>query len=152
MMKYKEWRFYDRSGWRSGPWDAEPDKVQWPDELTGLPCLALRSASGYWCGYVGVPAGHCYFDAGYDEVPLMVHGGPTLSGWCDPGEGVRRICHDVESEEPEVYWLGFDCAHVGDYIPYFGFAFGEGGEYRDLDYVRKECASLARQILEAGRQ
>lgn len=51
--------FIDRTGWPSGPWDDEPDRVEWRDEATGLPCLALRNDMfGSWCGYVAVPPGH----------------------------------------------------------------------------------------------
>lgn len=33
----------DKAGiWGTGPWVGEPDKAQWEDETTGLPCLALR--------------------------------------------------------------------------------------------------------------
>lgn len=50
----------DKSGWGDGPWQLEPDKKQWEDEVTGLPCLIVRNTqvTGSLCGYVGVPQGH----------------------------------------------------------------------------------------------
>jgi hypothetical protein len=58
-METREYRFIDKSEWDRGPWDNEPDKVQWQDAATGLPCIARRSeAMGSWCGYVGVAEGH----------------------------------------------------------------------------------------------
>lgn len=59
-MKAREWYdVYDKSGWGDGPWQKEPDKAQWLDEATRLPCLAVRNnVSGTLCGYVGVPPGH----------------------------------------------------------------------------------------------
>jgi hypothetical protein len=45
----------ERAEWGEGEWNNEPDKVQWQDEETGLPCLVVRSPmGGNWCGYVGV--------------------------------------------------------------------------------------------------
>lgn len=63
----------DREGWGSGGWDNEPDKVEWLDLVTGLPCIALRSQFGSWCGYVGVDKSHCLYGIGYsDAVELDV--------------------------------------------------------------------------------
>ena len=38
-METKTYTTIDRAalGWPAGPWDGEPDKVQWPDAATGLP-------------------------------------------------------------------------------------------------------------------
>jgi hypothetical protein len=38
-MKAIEYLFLDKSEWGAGPWQIEPDKVQWQDNETGLPCL-----------------------------------------------------------------------------------------------------------------
>jgi hypothetical protein len=67
-MKKREWNFVDKSKWGVGPWADEPDKVQWVDKKTGLPCLAVRHPSaGHWCGYVGVTPEHPLFGVGYSE-------------------------------------------------------------------------------------
>lgn len=72
-MKTLEWTTVDKSKWGRGPWDGEPDKKQWQDEVTGLPCLAVRNPSGgNWCGYVGIPKRHPLHGVGYsDEVPIL---------------------------------------------------------------------------------
>lgn len=57
-MEQREWLSADKSAWGPGPWQSEPDKAQWVDEATGLPCLAVRNSGGAWCGYVGVLPGH----------------------------------------------------------------------------------------------
>ncbi len=31
-METKEWRFIDKSKWGEGPWQSEPDKMQWLDK------------------------------------------------------------------------------------------------------------------------
>jgi hypothetical protein len=150
-MKAMQWTFIDKSAWPRGPWDDEPDKMQWLDEATGLPCLIVRGPlAGALCGYVGVPEGHPCFGVEYDAPGVDVHGGLTFAGPCDP-DRAHGICHVVEPGEPDgVWWLGFDCAHGGDLAPAFEAALRDvlGDEYRDLDYVRAECARLAAQLAE----
>jgi hypothetical protein len=134
----------DRSEWDRGPWDSEPDKVQWKDGATGLDCLAVRHPhSGHWCGYVGVPPGHLLHGKGYDTPAVYPHGEGCESGdesyhySCTPG-GVlsahgdltfadecqeadapcRGVCHVAAPGEPDkLWWLGFDCAHCDDASP-----------------------------------
>lgn len=135
--------------WRScaGPWDSEPDKKQWQDPFTGLPCLLVRNPVGALCGYVGVPAGHPWHGLGYDNDDLYdveVHGGLTYSGRCAGG-----ICHVVEpDEDDDVWWLGFDAAHSGDLCPSMlqHFPHRPSETYRDQEYMERWCARLARQV------
>lgn len=163
-METKEYTTIDRAakGWPSGAWDGEPDKVQWPDVATGLPCLAVRHGhSGHWCGYVGVAEGHPWHGKDYDNLNDWpeVHGGLTFADMCRPnGDEARDICHLPEPGEPDhVWWLGFDCAHYGDRSPQDeayardrGYPFTRSPEetYKTLAYVKAECASLAAQIAE----
>lgn len=151
-MKPQQWTFIDKSAWPRGPWDNEPDKMQWPDEATGLPCLIRRNrVFGSLCGYVGAPEGHPWFGMGYDDVPADVHGGLTFADACAPDDRQHGICHVVESGESDrVWWLGFDCGHAGDFAPGMPAGFREalGETYRDLDYVRAECSRLAAQLAE----
>lgn len=163
-MKQMEWTNIDRAAqkWPSGPWDSEPDQVQWVDEETGLPCLAKRHGnSGHWCGYVGVSEGHPLFEKGYDDEPgLEVHGGITFGDFCqgEPGHG---ICHLPEPGEPDrVWWLGFDCHHAWDYSPADKARERDRPEdlwrvapdqsYKGLGYVRNQCAGLAAQLKALG--
>ena len=97
----------NRSEWGGGEWDGEPDKVQWQGEL---PCLAVRSHMGHWCGYVGVSPEHPLYGKGEwsDVGDLKVHGGITFTGKCQDGEECATICH--KAPEDDVWWLGFDCA------------------------------------------
>ena len=45
----REYRTVDKSTWARGPWDTEPDKMQWRDEATGLDCLYEHdSPRGVW--------------------------------------------------------------------------------------------------------
>lgn len=107
-------RHHDKRNWRPGPWINEPDRVEWRHR--GLPCLIVRNHTGALCGYVAVPPGHPAHGAGYDSVNVDVHGGLTFANHCDTSERAL-ICHTPEPGEPDdVWWLGFDCAHYGDYF------------------------------------
>ncbi len=159
-MKNQEWHTIDKSDWAEGPWKQEPDKKQWTDKKTGLPCLIVRNERlGHLCGYVGVPKDHPWYGLDYHDLEsvVSVHGGLTYADKCD-GE---HICHVVEEGEDDVWWLGFDFAHSGDktfltpdhqrifdlhilHPPPFSYT------YKDMKYVARECRRLASQI-DAGR-
>ena len=151
----------DKANWERGEWDSEPDKAQWPDEVTGYPCLIVRHSSGHLCGYVGVTKDHPFFEKGYDECDLSgedeyldVHGGLTFADHCTKGRKQNEsVCHKVEQgEDDKVWWLGFDCAHSGDYSrmsyaeSHRGLYPHTGDIYRNISYVRNQCKSLARQL------
>lgn len=62
----------------------------------------------------------------------------------------------------DVWWLGFDCGHLGDLVPgpdnppaesahLYPLGGGEGS-YKDEAYVRQEIEGLVRQAAEAQRQ
>lgn len=130
----------DRGTWPSGPWDDEPDKVEWIDDATGLACMIARHPfQGNLCGYVGVPDEHPWFGVARDHLDPRpnVHGGV---GCAAPGAGCR-------------WWIGFDCAHAGDVVPAFGGVQSgfKGWHYRDVAFVRAECEELARQASNAAR-
>lgn len=150
----------DRSRWPPGEWDGEPDKVQWKDRDTGVPCVARRGRRGNWCGYVGVAPGHPWHGIGWSDLPgyPSVHGGLTFAGGCQKGAPEETICHIPGPGEPEhLWWFGFDCAHAWDYSPDdkvyevahgYPFTVSADQSYRTLGYVRSQCAQLARQIKE----
>ena len=156
-MQTKSYKTIDRTGWPSGEWDDEPDKMQWPDSTTGLPCLAVRqSPRGHWCGYVGVSEDHPTFLKDFMDVDADVHDGLTYSAACAHSEEARGICHVPASGETDnVWWFGFDCAQYGDYCPLdlkraketgYPFDLFPAQTYRSLAYVQSECASLAQQL------
>lgn len=147
----KPWRnepracvYLDREGWPPGPWDDEPDRLEF--EHAGLPCLIVRIPLGTWCGYVGVSPDHPWHGRGYDHVDAEAHGGLTFSGACQIG---GLICHESKaSRADDVWWLGFDCAHAGDLIPghlkFVGLPH-DWDTYRDQSYVMTCVRYLAEQ-------
>lgn len=143
----------DKSTWGPGPWQNEPDRVEF--EHSGLPCLMLRHEMlGHWCGYAAVSPGHPLYGKGYDDVDVTAHGGLTYSGHCR-----GHICHTPKDGEPEnVWWFGFDCGHTWDtspgmeskgltvLLPLLLLQHVLGGVYRDQAYVESETRSLAEQL------
>lgn len=157
-METKTWKFPVADRIREfppGPWDDEPDKMQWPDESTGLACMVRRGPLGQWCGYVGVPPEHPWFGKDYSDaldLDVDVHGGLTYAAMCD-GDEETGICHVVDPGEPELWWLGFDCGHAFDITPGMisdTFPPMPGTVYRDLEYVKAETLRLALQIANAA--
>lgn len=149
-------------------WDNEPDRKHWIDAATGLDCLIVRNGlggKGALCGYVGVPDGHPWHGKGYDDCKradgeyVEVHGGLTFASGCSEN---GKICHSIEKDgkiaSDHVWWLGFDCAHAGDYIPGMDCnsryrSLDDGySVYRNIVYVENECRSLAKQAIAVQSQ
>jgi hypothetical protein len=161
-MEHRMWNTMteEKASWGDGPWNSEPDKEQFSDKATGLPCLIKRNHFGALCGYVGVPEGHPWHGKGYDDIAADVHGGLTYAGSCQEGPEGQAICHVPAPGEPEpLWWLGFDCHHAWDIAP--GMEARErqqgyppihipGCSYKTVAYVKAECARLAGQAAEAA--
>lgn len=154
-----------------GPWTSEPDELRFTDEATGYAChIARVGHSGHLCGYVRIPAGHPLHGVGYgDPAPsgLAEHVERVRSGPTGKRGAIDMLCFALgdgamsagllfnvhggitySEQEDDGYWYGFDCAHSGDLCPASRYAFDFGGpsEYRDIEYVKGECASLAAQL------
>lgn len=168
-MQTIEYKTIDKTSWPAGPWQTEPDKKQWPDEETGLPCLIVRGPVGALCGYVGVSPEHPWFGKDYTECTLPqsqcrswcdhspenlldVHGGLTFANSCSNGPENVGICHKPsEGETDDIWWFGFACADFDDVRPRPSLVDGtslsnEESTYRDLAYVTAEVTKLAAQL------
>ena len=151
----------DKSNWPDGPWKDEPDELRWIDEETGYECYISRrnTLGGSLCGFVVLPEGHPLYDKDlrffnssdyyYD---IDVHGGIMFHGKC---------------ADNKVY-VGFDCAHFMDRTPFellhllnqfykknnmpeipdVPWLFRDY-QYRDINFVKSECAKLAKQLKDA---
>jgi hypothetical protein len=106
------WSQEEKQAWADGEWMNEPDKIQWSDRMTGMPCLIVRNIiSGGLCGYVGVNETHPLFGVHHERVGRLVstRWAITYSSLCQegnpPGKG---ICHIPQPGEPDrVWWFGF---------------------------------------------
>ena len=67
------------------------------------------------------------------DVIMETHGGLTYSDKYTPFKYLSHLAS---------WWLGFDCAHSGDYTPRLDY----DGVYRTIDYVKKELHGLAAQL------
>lgn len=151
-----------KARWARGPWDDEPDKVQWTTK-SGLPGLIVRNHSGSLCGYAAVSKEHPLYGTGYGDVDadIDVHGGLTYSNQCQ-----GNICHVPQPGEPDdVWWFGFDCGHHMDTVPAFVKMYKEMeersgvpeqfreltfGKYRNMAYVKLQVEVLAEQLRAIG--
>ena len=106
------WRTMDKSTWGAGPWQDEPDKLQWPDPATGAPCMMIRGqATGAWCGYVGVFPSHPWHGLDLGDCILpdakrrgVKMGDAQLPSWISARLAERMTCgYDRCTHTPE--WL-----------------------------------------------
>jgi len=102
-------------------------------ECNGYPCLIVRKRSGCLNGYVGLGEYSKYYLENYRDIPVTCHGGLTYASHRNP----------VTSEEDTLWWIGFDTAHAGDYVP---IALFRDGVYRDYGYVKGEVEWLCKQM------
>lgn len=158
-----------RELWGEGPWQHEPDKLDWRDERTSLPCAIRRSMVGALCGYVGVPPGHAFFGWSYrdsvrvrdeflqnrevgrdigvlDAFTYGLQGGPE-HGTIPLGMALRvHYGMTFSGEFPageapcEAWWFGFDCGHAGDLSPALAVL------YREMDLTEFHAGDVYRDI------
>lgn len=131
---------------KEGPWKNEPDRMEF--RYKDFNCLILRSQFLNLCGYVGIKKDHPYYEKNFYELDekVNVHGGLTYSDFCN-----RRICSDHYFSNDPLWWLGFDCSHLGDYVPGIHgiHMYIEPSEesYKDIFYVDREIKSLVDQLI-----
>lgn len=132
----------NKEKWPRGPWDDEPDEERFTH--MGIECLILRfPITGTLSGYVRVSDEmRAKFQTMNDEpanfnfeANIGCHGGVTHTG---------------ELQDREGYWVGFDTAHAGDYMPALtGNTFLNNLQYRDIEYIREQVKSMVVQLLKA---
>lgn len=143
------------------PWYNEPDKVQWEDEATGFPCLAIRGELGAWHGYVGVDTSHPLFGITHQEInknEFILYGGLTFTGSSQKvkkGEEDIGICYISRGEEvTDIWWLGFNYAHCWNYVPSVDFnplvssdaVYFSEKYYGSIERIKIECQAFAIQL------
>jgi len=155
--EFEETRHIDRTNWPPGPWDSEPDRIEWRDEATGLPCVIIRpNNDGHLCGYVGVPIWHMFYgkhcdDIGFDDDEYT---GP-YRGVTYAKHGNAHVRHTQLTNEPDrFWWLGFSCDGWGDgqpgrpIDPEFGMSLDRvQRQYRTVPQVREDCTKFAQMII-----
>jgi hypothetical protein len=113
-------------------------------EYKGFKVLIKRNMhTGCLLGYVGLPGGHKFYGKNYnDDIPIDCHGGLTFTNlW--------------EDEKDNLWYIGFDCAHAYDYMPFLQMQLSSSMlmerdpavSYKDINFVRNECKSIVDQLL-----
>jgi hypothetical protein len=116
-------------------------------EYKGYYCVIKRMMylGGQLNGYVRIPENHEYYDKDYSwipyDLPIECHGGITFSG---------------ELEGETGYYIGFDCAHAWDYMPFLQMQLPSSTRfmehdptitYKDINYVRNQCKDIVDQLI-----
>jgi hypothetical protein len=164
-----------KSHWPPGPWQDEPDRLEWKDERTGLACKILREMRlGQLNGYVGVPPTHPYSgwqfsddiklapgdlkdstinDVGIFEAFIYAMRGADERGTIPLGMTLKThrgitFSGQMINDAAALWWFGFDCGHCDDLSPgMLSMRMSLPHQvYRDLDYVKKEVTALAFQL------
>jgi hypothetical protein len=110
-------------------------------------CVIRRNMhSGILCGYVGLPITHKYYKKNYDDIPVDVHGGLTFA-------------NELEHEADGLYYIGFDCAHWRDLMPFYWMTTtytstheDEETTYKTFDYVQQEIKNMVDQLVDNERK
>jgi hypothetical protein len=139
-----------REGWPKGPWDDEPDEIEWTTAV-GFRGLIMRSdVTGALCGYVAVPPGHPCYGKPRDELRFNVHGGVTYARRESDPFSIPRA-----DPSADLYWIGFDCGHGMDLSPLMlsrmkdesRARLMEVTRYCDAVFVREQVEQLAAQLV-----
>ena len=148
--------------WSKGPWEDEPDFVEFIHKETSYLVRAIRhDRTGHWNGYVGTPLEHPasklsnqyelperVFGAAYRGISLVEKTGSHDLGFTPTDDGKNWTL------------FGFDTAHWNDahpiYIAYKGnqdevktsltIKGEEGYSYKSLKFVLEYCDELANQL------
>jgi hypothetical protein len=110
-------------------------------EAHGFKCRVLDSPFQGYNGYVAVQKNHPIFGLSYNDFDINVHGGITFADF-----GKDEL--DSKSGEmlwpnPELYWIGFDTAHLGDWV---GYEPDRPGRKWSIEDVAQETEQIAKQL------
>lgn len=171
MTSEEMWRLFQtnpKALWGKGPWDDEPDYLEFQTRFGYRAVIKRMEAYGHLCGYVEVKPGHILHGAHYmecvddedDDNPfeltargrylqgIGVHGRLTFS---QPGDVFRTD----DNSDKSGWWFGFDCNHSFDSNPVGvgtkNFILGgtDVESYRTMQYVRLQCEELAEGLFQA---
>lgn len=123
----------------SEPWMQEPGYARFT--LNDFECAIIRHQElGHLCGYVGLFRHHAMFEMPSEDFhAVSVHGGITYASHFI----VNRETGTIRNS-PGIWWIGFDCAHSDDYLPYS--LSPSSGEYRSFGFVFRELQALTARL------
>lgn len=124
----------------------------------GYDYLVLMIHGLHYCAYVRLPKNHPYYNLPYDDIPIDCHGGLTFSqmtGFAPLKKKVwkSRFLGSVWGGSWEYedinkgYWIGWDYAHAGDYVPYMP---NENDKKRTPDEIVLDAKHVIEQLIKAA--
>lgn len=126
-------------------------------EAHGFRCRVLDGPFKNYNGYVAIPKGHPYYGKSYDDMDVRVHGGLTFDGW-GGGKPMKKEIFGKKKDwtldpenwpDPELWWVGWDTSHLGDFITYSDGSHPDPtGMFWTVEMVERETTELARQLSE----
>lgn len=114
-------------------------------EAFGLKCRILDGPFGNMNGYVAVPRGHPMFEVDYGKLNINVHGGLTFGSKGGLSNDPKWKDKELNWPNPDLYWFGFDTAHLGDWVNYHS---NPSDHKWTLKEVIEETENMARQFSE----
>ena len=161
---------------QSKPWASEPNEVFF--KHLGVPCMIIRHRSlGTLCGYARLPTGPLAdlvrAEGRKVRAPLKFFKGTSYHKKSSFAKVKRQPLYDanilrgVEVHGGLTYgsapghhyrmrrgvWVGFDCAHAGDFIPFMEQFLPKGSSlfkedcYADIEFVTGSLHGLVAQLL-----
>lgn len=170
-MESKEWKFEENPKYPLGvgPWNDEPDKKQWLDKETGLPCLIVRNQMGALCGYVGVSKEHPFYGKSYSDrikhnnkYELKLGKKSLVSVVCEAGKDDESVSLDLILDVHGGITFSDFCQEGGkichevcegedDKVWWLGFDTAHLGDLvPNMEYIRKNNPDMS-QFRDMGR-
>ena len=114
--------------------EKEGNELQWDYTCSNgviISCSIHRNDLFTLCGYITLNRDNSLYGLDFNYIDISAHGGLTYQGY----------------DKNENYVIGFDCGHYGDLNPYFMIndIVHISGKYRDMEYVKTQCESMAEQ-------
>ena len=114
--------------------------------------LVINVHGTHFCAYVRIPEEHPFYKVPYGRIPIDCHGGLTLSEFTDFAP-LKKLEYDstfhgffwsgkwVKENIQMGYWIGWDYAHLGDWMPYMP-------DENDKKWTPDEIALEAKLVIE----
>ncbi len=94
--------------------------------------FCIMNLGSHPTAYVRLPQEHSFYNKHYDEMDINCHYGLTFSEM-------------ATFNEIEGYWIGWDYAHLGDYMGYYNMF---GGIYFNKKWTTKEIYAEVKNVIE----
>lgn len=112
----------------------------------GFKCRVLDSPFEGYNGYVAVTKDHPIHGLSYNDFDVDVHGGITFADFGN--DEPDKKSGEVLWPNPELYWIGFDTAHLGDWVSYSP---EREGKKWTIEMVAHETEQVAKQLRQMAK-